>query len=204
MSEPATVIAPGGTAAVVRILAGADEAFTIRQLARMAEVSPHRAHQVIERLSDHGLVDTEFKGASRLCRLNHDHLAASAVVQIAHLRSALLGLLRSTIRGWRPRVVHASLFGSAARGDGTTSSDLDILVVRPAEVNEGDPAWIDQQTESGDAIYRATGNRVAWFSLTRTELEASVGRDEAIVDEWRRDAIQLAGVSLRSLIGRAA
>ena len=51
LSEPATVVIPPGTAAVIRALAGTDLALTMRQLARIAGVSHQRTGQVIERLA---------------------------------------------------------------------------------------------------------------------------------------------------------
>jgi DNA-binding transcriptional ArsR family regulator len=79
---------------------GADAAFTVRQVARVAGVSHNRAHQVILRLAEHGLVLTEEQGPSKLCRLNREHLAATAVVELVQLRARMLEFLRQEIAGW--------------------------------------------------------------------------------------------------------
>lgn len=55
------------------------------------------------------------------------------------MRSDLLSRLRAALSGWSPRAVHASLFGSAARGDGDAGSDIDIFVVRPVPIGQDDP-----------------------------------------------------------------
>jgi predicted nucleotidyltransferase len=47
---------------------------------------------------------------------------------MAEARVRLVGQLRETIGGWRVPAAHASLFGSAARGDDREESDLDLLV----------------------------------------------------------------------------
>jgi hypothetical protein len=59
LSEPASVVMAPGTAAVIRVLAGAEDAFTIRQIGRLAGVSHARAAQVVALLDRHGVVDTE-------------------------------------------------------------------------------------------------------------------------------------------------
>lgn len=204
LSDPARVLMPTGTAAVIRALAGADAAFSVREVARIAEVSHGRAHQVVQHLARHGLVSTEAAGGALLCRLNRDHLAAQAAVEIAQLRSRLLDLLRREIADWRVPAEHASLFGSAARGDGTTESDLDILVVRPAKVADDDEVWAGQLASTGRRVLAATGNPAAWFVLDRAELRAAIRRDEAIVEQWRQTAIRLAGDPFNSVAKRAA
>lgn len=201
VSEPASVAMAPGTAAVLRTLAGTDAPLTIRELARISAVSSNRAQQVIARLADHGLVTTEDHGRARLCRLNREHLAAGAMVQLAELRGALLGMLRSELETWPVQPEHASLFGSAARGDGSTASDLDVLLVTPSE---DEPGWAEQLADAAGRLHRATGNNVVWFVVTPADLRRAIRAKEPIVAEWRRDAIQLAGADLSSVLRRAS
>jgi predicted nucleotidyltransferase len=203
LSEPATVVMPPGTAAVLRALAGTERALTMRQLARIAGVSHQRTGQVIERLAAHGLVLTEAQGPSLLCRLNRDHLAAPAVAALAQLRTALLKTLVDEIGSWERAPVHASLFGSAARGDGDLTSDLDVLLVRPDD-HDADPRWADQLSTSGERLRQVTGNAVSWFDLGIADLTRAVQGQEPIVQEWQRDAVRLAGTDLPRLLRQAS
>ena len=59
--------------------------------------------------------------------------------------------------------MHASLFGSAARGDGNTNSDLDLLLVRPKGEPEED--WEEQKYTSGVRLRAKIGNHVSWFEI---------------------------------------
>lgn len=52
----------------------------------------------------------------------------------------------------------AWLFGSAARGDGSETSDIDIAVVRADSVDPDDADWSSQLVELSDAVTRWTGN----------------------------------------------
>lgn len=187
---------------VLRALAGSDKAFTIRHLARVAGVSPSRAQQVIRRLSQHGLALIDEQGPSSLCILNREHLAASPLIELVRLRTTMLEFLRKQIGQWRLPPEHASLFGSAARGDGDTTSDIDILVIRPP-LHE-DTAWREQLFETESRAFRATGNHVAWFDLTQAELTNAARAGEPIVQEWMRDGLPLAGPNLRTLLRAAS
>lgn len=204
VSDPASVVLAPGTSAVLRALAGSTTSVPVRQLARVANVSHTRANQVIGKLSAHGLVHIEEQGGAYLCRLNPQHLAAAAVVTLVRLRTELLELLKQEIASWEVGPEHASLFGSAARGDGDTSSDLDILLIEPSDGAGNDTVWDEQMAASGERIREATGNSVAWFAISFGDLRRAVRANEPVLDEWRRDSLRLAGVPLRAILKTAS
>jgi DNA-binding transcriptional ArsR family regulator len=196
---------PAGTEAVLRVLAGSDAALGVRQVARLAGVSANRASQVLSELAEHGLVSVDEHGAGRLCRLNRAHLATDPLLALVGLRGRLIEFLRAEVASWGNRPRHVSLFGSAARGDATTRSDLDLLVIRPGSRNDADDdSWEDQLFKSGERIFAATGNRAAWFVTTPADLRRAVEAGEPIIGEWRRDAIHLDGRRLDALLREAA
>ena len=205
LARPGSVALPAGTEAVLRALAGTDTALGVREVARIAGVSPNRASQVLSELADHGVVITHLRGSGRLCRLNRAHLATDALVALVELRARLVEFLRAEVASWERRPLHASLFGSAARGDGGTGSDLDLLVVRPAGATDADgEAWDDQLFDSGERILAASGNRASWFVTTTDDLERALRGNEPVVAEWRRDGIHLAGQRLATVLRRIA
>ena len=158
---------------------------------------------MLSHLIEHGLVLVEEHGAGRLCRLNRAHLAAGPLLALVELRGRLLGFLRDEVGSWERQAVHVSLFGSTARGDGDTRSDLDLLVVRPDRKRE-EEAWERHLYDSGERIMAATGNRAAWFVTTPADLRRAVQVREPITAEWRRDAIHLTGRRLDQLLRAAA
>jgi predicted nucleotidyltransferase/DNA-binding transcriptional ArsR family regulator len=197
------VALPPGTEAVIRALAGTVAPLGVRELARVAGVSANRASQVLSHLIEHGLVTVEEHGAGRLCRLNRAHLATEPLLALVGLRGRLLEFLRQDVGSWKPHALHVSLFGSTARGDGGTGSDLDLLVVRTAESKQ-DHAWEDQLDAAAQRILAATGNPVSWMVVSPADLARAVEAGEPIVDEWRRDAIHLTGKRLDHLLREAA
>jgi hypothetical protein len=202
VGDPARLLIPAGTAAVLRVLVSADTSFTMREVGRLAEVSPPVARDVLLRLAKHGLVVTTTAGSATLCRYNGEHLAADVVRQLVSLRAAMLDLLRDAVASWTIRPRHASLYGSAARGDGDVSSDLDVLVVRPDGID--DDAWEEQQNETGRTVQSRTGNDVTWFDLTLDDLARLEAEGESIVGAWRREAITLAGPTLDVVLRSAS
>lgn len=201
LSEPALAVLSPGMASVLRVLAGANAPFTVRQLSRMAGLSAPSASDIVGRLRQHGVVLVEEAGPSQLCRLNRDHLLSDALVALVTARQTMFEFLRQEIAGWAMPSMHASLFGSAARGDGTTSSDLDILVVHePLITPESQEQWEQQLHDSSQRLRAATGNPVSWFSVDSSDLHRARAAGEPIFAEWQADAVVLHGQPLSRLL----
>lgn len=199
LSEPADLVMSRATAALLRVLAGAETAFSIRQAARLAGISAPRAVEIVNRAQERGLVLVEQAGNARMCRLNRDHLAADAIICLLTLRRRLVSALEQELATWVIQPVHASLFGSAARGDGDVFSDLDVLIVRPDGAADG--PWSDQRYNSGVALRLATGNPISWFDVAEGDLARTI--DEPLVQSWRADHIHLTGARLDLLLRRS-
>jgi hypothetical protein len=99
--------------------------------------------------------------------------------------------------------VHASLFGSAARGDGDTSSDIDVFMVRPAAVSTENATWRAQLASLNHDVRRWTGNHAGISEVGQDELPQLATERPPVVDELERDAITLAGVDARHLFSTA-
>jgi predicted nucleotidyltransferase len=204
VARPYTAVCPSLDGEVLRVLAGARSGFTGRQVALLTGRSSHSGVlRVLNRMSDQGLVDRIELNAASLYALNRDHLAAPAVEALAGLRVKLLDRIREKIETWEIKPVHASLFGSAARGDGDIHSDIDVLIVRPNGTSAEVPTWRLELDELATEIGRWTGNFAAIIDRSQTEL-ASLSRDKApVLTELRSDAITLHGPNLATLLDGA-
>lgn len=200
MSDPASVVLPPSTRAVLRALAGTTQPLTGREVARLSGLSQNGALKVLVHLGEHGLVRAEPAGRATLHTLNRAHLLIEPLLDLLATRQRLTTRLQEAVVGWEVPAVHLSLFGSAARADGGLASDLDVLVVRPDGVGIDDTAWRLQLSALASEVHHWTGNRLAWLELSHREIVAAAAGGEAIVAEWRRDAVPLAGVPLDELI----
>jgi predicted nucleotidyltransferase len=202
LADPARVVMTPAAAATLRALALAPDAhFTMRQLARVAGINHTTARAVVNRLVEHGLVVTEPAGRAVLCSFNQAHLAADAVSALVTLRTRLLRALADEIGTWPTAPLHASVYGSGARGDGSTRSDLDLLVVRPDLLDiEAEDEWEDQLAASSGRLRLMTGNPVSYLDTTRAGLHEAVIAGEPILGSWRRDAVHPLGRRLDTLL----
>lgn len=140
VSRPISAVAPSLEGEVLQTLAGTTMAMTGRQVALLTGRKSHSGVlDALHRLADQGLVDRAELNRALLFSLNREHLAAGPVLKLAGLRAELVARLRREIEGWEIAPIHASLFGSTARGDGDSRSDIDLFVVRPVAILDEDP-----------------------------------------------------------------
>jgi DNA-binding transcriptional ArsR family regulator len=197
VSHPLRSVIPSLDGPVLEVLAGTTYPLSTLQVHRLAGTgSPNGVRLVLERLAEHGLVTPDHRGNAIYYSANRDHLAWPAVEILAGLRAALRARLADELSGWASPVLHASLFGSAARGDGGAESDIDILLVRRDEPDAKEAIWDDQVSWLRDHVVALTGNRCQLFDITLARLGQHVRAGDPLVDSWRQDGILLAGVDL--------
>ncbi len=201
VARPSSVVIPALDGAVLAVLSGTTRPLTGREVARLAG---RRAHSgvllVLNRLTEHGLVDRQEAGRALLYTLNRDHLAAPAVQLLAGIRAELRLRVVHELESWTVAPLHVSMFGSAARGDGDTNSDIDLFIVRPASVTAEDTQWRAQFDELATDIRRWTGNHAGIAEVGESELHELQRAQRPILRELRNDAITLLGPGVEELI----
>lgn len=204
VARPYTAVTPTVHGDVLVVLAGTTRPMTGRDVARLVRRGTQPAVQAsLDRLVEHGLVSREQAGRAKLHTLNRDHIAAPVVVQLANLRNELLDRLRNLLGGWSPAVVHASMFGSAARGDGDIGSDIDVFVVRHEAIDEDDPSWRTQVDLLNQRVRAWTGNHASVVEVSEEDLDRLRREEPPVVKELQADGIDLAGIRLRDMFGPA-
>lgn len=194
LSRPYGVISHPLDSAALVVLAGTTKPLTGHHVARLAPDGTQQGiAKALGRLVEQGLVLRTDAGSAHLYELNREHLASPLTEMLAGLRGALYERLRQEIESWDMAPVHASVFGSASRGDGGVDSDIDILIVRPREVQEDDASWQGQLDELADRVFRWTGNQAGLSELSEDDIERLARERPPVVDEIRSDAITLAG-----------
>ncbi len=202
LSAPFQSLFPTVDSAVLSVLTGSTKPRTGREVARLAQRSATATRLVLERLVQHGLVLRTEAGRSHVYTLNWDHLAAEPVAELANLRLGLFQRLRETIELWHPRPLHVSVFGSAARGDGGPDSDIDLFLVRPADVEEDDGEWRGQLEALADQVFHWTGNHAGMAEVGEEGLDRLRRDQPAIVTSLRADAVDICGSPVRELLRR--
>jgi predicted nucleotidyltransferase len=196
LSRPLQVVTPTVDGDVLAVLAGADASFTppqVRDLIQMHSVEGVR--NALGRLTDQGIVTRERYGNAYAYRLNREHVAARHIIGLAQTGGEVIERMRDQIATWTIPCEYAALFGSAATGAMTEDSDLDVLVVRPDDVDiDQDAGWHDQIDDFARACTSLTGNDTRVLEMSATDV-AKGAQSERVLGDIVRDGIHLAGPS---------
>ncbi|TWD80666.1 nucleotidyltransferase-like protein [Kribbella amoyensis] len=199
LSRPITTVITTLDGPVLTVLARTTQPLTGRKVHQLVGGGSETGiRNALRRLATTGLVSATEVGASTAYLLNRDHLAAPAVLELADLRRRLIVRIQTEIEAtWSARPLHASLFGSVARGDGDLRSDIDLLVVH--EFSQSPPDWDEQLGSLAEQVQLWTGNHLQTYALTSTELLTHITTGEPIVKDWLRDCVTVFGPDFRNL-----
>jgi predicted nucleotidyltransferase len=197
LGAPLLDVAVGVRGALLQTFARLEQPVTRRQLAHAAGVAPGHASAVIEELIGAGLVTETPAGRSSMVALNRIHLAAEPLLALASLRGELVQRLRERLSGW-PDIHGAWLFGSVARGNAGSDSDIDLLIVADdldsSELHDRLAGLIsDVRSWTGNETQVVEQSPTSWRRLVRTK--------NPLVDQIRREGIALTG-DTAPLLGR--
>lgn len=183
MSTPIRSVVPSLDGPVLAVLASTTAPLGLAEVHRRAGGSKSGVRQVLRRLVGEGLVHDVPGGYV----LNRDHLAAAAIELLVNLHGELAARIRSEVERWAGPVDLVGLFGSAARRDGDSTSDIDVLVVSDAaDVDD----LVDQLTER---LRAWTGNPAQVLAFSRADLRRLRRAREPIVTAWEGDLVVICG-----------
>lgn len=202
LSHPLATLLSAADAGALAVLAATETPLTGR---RVAELAGERSHsstlRALNRLADQGVVHVQQAGRAKLYVLNRAHVLAPAILEIAASATTIRSRVAQTIADWQVQSLHASVYGSSARGQAHAGSDLDILVVRPDRLDaEAQSIWEAQLVSLEEDVFEWTGNPLSWLETTRADLKRAKAAGEPIFQSWQDDAILLAGRPISALL----
>lgn len=202
--RPVEALIPGVQGRVLGVMARASTDLTMRGVADLAGVSPQQASVVIGKLVELGVVERRDVPPASLVRLVADNLAAQAVLSIASLRRDVLDRLSELASAIGPAPASLVVFGSFARGEADSESDIDVLAVRPLGLRDDDDEWTDALWAWASAARKAAGNPVNVIEAAAEEIPGLLRRrGPSVWTDIVRDGVVLVGSPLEEL-ARAA
>lgn len=187
LHRPLRTITPTLDGDVLAVLALAELDFTVGQLGRLIDASDEGLRKVVRRLAAQGIVTAAKHGPLTSYSLNRQHLAADAVIALAETRSRLLRQIEEALSGWSPTPTYGAVFGSAGRGEMSETSDIDVFLVRPRDVD--DESWNSDVDAFSAQVRRWTGNDVRVVSFDADDVRAG----DPLLDNVVADGLTVCG-----------
>jgi predicted nucleotidyltransferase len=114
----------------------ADQSFYTRQIAREVDGSVGAVQRELENLSKVGLIVRNAVGSQVFYQANRDAPIFREMQALVNKTIGIFSVLRSVLHPLAKRVVVAFVYGSVAREQETAQSDVDLMVVGKATLDE--------------------------------------------------------------------
>ena len=123
--------------AILALLYGrADQSFYTRQIAREVDASVGAVQRELENLSKVGLIVRNSIGSQVFYQANRDAPIFQEMRALVNKTIGVFSVLRSALQSLSKQIVVAFVYGSVAREQETAQSDIDLLVVGKATLDD--------------------------------------------------------------------
>jgi predicted nucleotidyltransferase len=192
-TRPVQTLIPGAQGLILGVLAETTAQLNLTTVSRLAGVSLAQASRVLPELVHLGLVERVEAPPSALFRLMDENLVGRLVRSMTDLRYLALRTVGdcSAQQKLRPELV--IVFGSFARGDTDADSDLDVVIVRPADINDADATWSESIVTLNQELARALGNPVNILEVGAHELARRLKSHSELWHSIRNEGIVVYG-----------
>lgn len=197
--HPIEAVIPGAQGRVLAVLLNSTGDLNLRNIARIAGVSAAQVSRVLPELVNLGLAERREVPPSSLFRLVPEHIASKSLLALANARRGVFAELRLLAESVHPQPTSMIAFGSVARGDSEAESDLDLVIVRPAELLD-ENQWVDSLEKFRISVQRLCGNRVELLEVDSTEIATRLASQTGVWNDVRREGIAVFGLTIDELM----
>lgn len=190
---------PGAQGRVLAILSETTAELNLRTIAQLSGVSQAQASRVLPRLVDLGVVERREVPPSSLFRLVPEHVAARVVLDLARVTERVLDEIGRMAEALPFPPVSVIVFGSFARREAGPDSDIDLVVVRPTDIDEDNDAWAESIESLRRDVRRLAGNPVEVLEVSDDEAASRLTGCNQVWADIRREGRVVHGLSLDRL-----
>ncbi len=200
-AHPVQAVIPGAQGRVLAVLAETTAELSLRTVARLAAVSPAQASRLLPGLVELGLVERREVPPSSLFRLNRENVAAQVVIALARSHDTAMERMGAAALELPLPPTSVIVFGSFARREADSESDIDAVIVRPDDVDEDDDTWTAGVEQWRERVRAITGNPVEVIETSRSEAIEKLSGRRSLWQDIARDGVVVHGATLDQLRG---
>lgn len=199
--RPIEAIVPGAQGRVLAVLAETTAELNLRTISQLSGVSQAQVSRVLPGLVALGVVERHEVPPSSLFRLVPEHIVARAILTLARSTDVVIDELRRMARSLPVQPASIIVFGSFVRREAGTDSDIDVVVVRPGDVDEDDDLWASSIEQWRTEGRRLTGNPVEVLEVSPDEAATRLAGQSQLWREIRGNGRIIHGLGIEELKG---
>lgn len=188
---PVESLVPGARGKILAASLRSGTPQTMSALATLAGVSRNQGSLVLGELEALGLVERVLVGRAHLVNPVEESPVVEALRHVLRLRELTLDRWRTAAALIRPDPCSVSVYGSWARGQATTSSDVDVLVILPTGIDDDGLETLHASLEEWSSYaMRVCGLPMSLVIVSEDEASVATGPFWTAI---RRDAVLITG-----------
>lgn len=111
------------------LLLNPEQSYHVRELARLTNTSAGTLHKELSKLSEAGILQNEKVGNQQRYSANLQCPIFEELASILRKTSGLVDVVADALSDVRNQIAFAFVFGSVARGEQQTHSDIDVMII---------------------------------------------------------------------------
>lgn len=171
------------TAALAALLLRPEQKLHVRELARLAHISPGTLHRELSALASLGILQRETVGRQVFYSADRDCPVFDELAGLLRKTAGLVDVVRAALQSQAPRIRAAFIYGSMASVRETSGSDVDVMIVGDLTFGDAVVALEPAQTSLGREV-NALVMRLDDFLRKRRASEGFVARVWAEPKLW--------------------
>ena len=120
---------------IVAVFLESDQPLYVREIARKLDLSPATVSRILKGLISQELVISQTRGSLKLFQLNPNHPSLPEITGLAQKEAGRIPLITRVLKQI-PLVHSATVYGSAAKNQLTSTSDIDLMIVGTPPVDD--------------------------------------------------------------------
>lgn len=165
-----------------RTLLSPDKSWYLSELAAHLKTSPSSLQRELEALATSGILTRREDGRRTYYKADTDSPVFGELRALFSKTAGIVPVLKSELSGFRNRIQWAAIYGSVARGEERTESDIDLLVVGSVGMAELVPSLrqIEQRFGREVSVTRYSADEFRAKRATRDHFLSSVLKGKLI------------------------
>jgi len=156
--------------------------FYVRELARILKEDPSNLAKELIKLEKEGIFESELRGKTKHYRLNKKYPLHKQLKEIIFKTTGVEGGIRNELRKLK-NIKQAFLFGSFAKGDYDSQSDIDLLII-------GDPDP-EKLAEKISKLEDKFSREINYIVMKEKEFQKKKNKDPFLIDVFKNKTIKL-------------
>lgn len=188
---------------ILRFLFSAKDEHAGRAIARAIGMSASSTYETLQSLKEEGLINIRRKGNAIFYKIRTENYIVKELLKPLFekeksLFTEIISLIKGSLLEHKDKIASIALFGSVARKEETTKSDIDLAII--IETNSARKVIDNAIDKLSTEMAKKFGTALSSYVLTREEIRKKYNKKQALIRSILKDNQLIYGEPLERII----